>query len=146
MDRLVRRFFWISLVLSLAWCPPVFSADSRSTEEFGGVGLQVVPTITGHLSVLQVMPGSPAAAGSLRPGDLIFQVDDFPLEGSEFAEVISNHLWGPIDSRVTLHYLRPGVAGPHSVTLQRAAMTPKITVSPAVRESQQEQGRGGPVD
>ena len=45
-------------------------------QKFGGVGLQVVPTITGDLVVLNVLEAAPAAEKGLLPGDLIFQVDD----------------------------------------------------------------------
>lgn len=125
-------------VLLSILCAPGLAAGQEAAEEFGGVGLQVVPTVNGQLTVLQVLPESPAAAAGLLPGDLILRVDDFPLLGSEFAVVISEHLWGPAGSSVTLHYLRPGVAGPHSVVLRRTAMTPKITVSPALRDGQPE--------
>lgn len=40
------------------------------------------------------------------PGDLIFQVDDFVLQGSEFGKVVSEHLWGPVS--ITVAILRQG--------------------------------------
>jgi len=100
---------------------------------FGGVGLQVVPTVGGELVVLRVVEGSPAAAAGLKPGDFIFRVDDFPLGGSDFRKVVSEHLWGEIGSRVTLYYLRPGVEGERSVSLQRAAIDPAVGDTPGVR-------------
>ena len=138
LPGIIHSLFLVFAVLLSILCAPALAAGDEAAEEFGGVGLQVVPTINGQLTVLQVLPGTPAAAEGLLPGDLIFRVDDFPLLGSEFAAVISEHLWGPVGSSVTLHYLRPGIAGPHSVVLRRTAMTPKITVSPSLREGQQE--------
>lgn len=100
---------------------------------FGGVGLQVVPTITGELVVLNVLTDSPAAEKGILPGDLIFRVGDFMLKGSEFGKVISEHLWGPVGSYVELFYRRPGVAGVNRVTLQRTKMDPHLTVSPTAQ-------------
>lgn len=135
MDRLTSGKFAALLLLLLFFLSgPASAADGREPEAFGGVGLQVVPTINGQLVVLQALPDSPAANGGMLPGDLIVQVDDFPLRGSEFAAVVSKHLWGPVGSSVTLHYLRPGVAGSNVTVLQRSSMTPKITVSPSTRE------------
>lgn len=90
----------------------------------GSIGLQVVPTAKGELVVLNVVPGAPAEIGGLQPGDLIVQVDDFPLAGSDFAEVVPRYLWGPVGGSVTIVYLRPGEPGRHSLTLKRAALNP----------------------
>lgn len=130
---MVNKYFLAVLLLLAVSCGAAFGAEGDRPEQFGSVGLQVVPTINGHLVVLQVLPGSPAAVKGLLPGDLIDRVNDFELEGSDFSEVVSKYLWGPVGSSLTLHYLRPGVAGPRSVVLQRAAVTPKITVSPSTR-------------
>jgi carboxyl-terminal processing protease len=97
------------------------------------VGLQVVPTIGGELVVLRVVEDSPAAAAGLKPGDFIFRVDDFNLAGSDFREVVSKYLWGEVGSRVTLHYLRPGVEGERSVSLRRAPIKSKGADMPGVR-------------
>jgi C-terminal processing protease CtpA/Prc len=117
-------------------------AMAESVRQLGSVGLQVVPTVTGELAVLQVPAGTPAAAAGLKPGDLIVQVDDFPLGGSNSAEVVAQRLWGAEGSQVTIHYLRPGEAGRKAVTLRRAAADPKLTVSPSVRSNQP--GKGAP--
>jgi len=138
VDRLIWRGLLVAGLLLGLLVGSANAAQNASPENFGGVGLQVVPTINGQLVVLQVLPDSPAAAGDLRPGDLVFKVDDFSLQGSEFAAVVAEHLWGPVGSSVTLQFLRPGVAGSHSVTLQRANMTPRLTVTPGVRDGGEE--------
>jgi len=102
-------------------------------EAFGGVGLQVVPTINGDLVILNVLQDTPAASKGMLPGDLIFQVDDFPLQGSEFGKVVSEHLWGPVGSTVELYYRRPGIAGVNKVVLQRTSIEPHLTVTPSVK-------------
>jgi carboxyl-terminal processing protease len=99
----------------------------------GSIGLQVVPTAKGELVVLNVVPGAPAEAAGLLPGDLIVQVDDFALVGSDFAEVVPRYLWGPVGSSVTIVYLRPGESGRHSLTLQRAAIKKGVAPPPGVK-------------
>ncbi|MDH3454475.1 MAG: PDZ domain-containing protein [Desulfuromonadales bacterium] len=101
--------------------------------QFGGVGLQVVPTINGDLVVLNVLENAPAADKGLLPGDLIFQVNDYPLKGSDFGKVISEQLWGPVGSTVELFYRRPGVAGVSRAILQRSTIDPRLTVTPTVQ-------------
>lgn len=103
-------------------------------EAFGGVGLQVVPTVNGDLVVLNVLEKAPASQGGLLPGDLIYRVDDYPLQGSDFGKVVAEHLWGPVGSSVELFYRRPGVAGESRVVLRRSTIDPRLTVTPSVRQ------------
>jgi C-terminal processing protease CtpA/Prc len=121
-----------------------FQATPAAATEvpFGGVGLQVVPTINGDLVVLNVLENAPAATKGLLPGDLIYQVNDFPLQGSDFGTVIAKHLWGPVGTSVELFYRRPGVAGESKVILQRSAIDPRLTVSPTVRNSTANSDKG----
>jgi len=120
------------LLLGLFLLLPVTSASAEE-QRFGGVGLQVVPTITGELVVLNVLEETPASEKGVLPGDLIFQVDDFPLQGSDFGVVVSEHLWGPVDSQVEIFYRRPGVAGVSRVVLKRSSLDPRLTVTPAAQ-------------
>lgn len=129
LSRLLACLFFIVLACSFGQAS---QADAEE-KDFGGVGLQVVPTIKGELVVLNVIENAPAAAGGLMPGDLIFQVDDFPLQGSEFGKVVSEYLWGPVGSTVELFYRRPGVSGVNRASLQRSRIDPRLTVTPTVR-------------
>ena len=124
--------FLAFLLLGLFLLAPVTSASAEE-QRFGGVGLQVVPTITGELVVLNVLEETPASEKGVLPGDLIFQVDDFPLQGSDFGVVVSEHLWGPVDSQVEIFYRRPGVAGVSRVVLKRSSLDPRLTVTPAAQ-------------
>ena len=121
---MLRAFLFTTLLLFSLVC-----TSSAEEQRFGGVGLQVVPTIDGDLVVLRVLEKSPAAKEGMRPGDMIYQVDDFSLKGSDFGQVVSEYLWGPEGSKVVLHYLRPGVTGEQTVTLERAAIDPPAVSS-----------------
>lgn len=117
-----KIFAHIGLVfagLLLLAAPTALRAEEKAR---GSVGLQVVPTAKGELVVLGVVAGAPAQAAGLQPGDLIVQVDDFALAGSDFTEVVRRYLWGPAGSSVTIVYLRPGEPGRHSLTLRRAVL------------------------
>jgi carboxyl-terminal processing protease len=122
----------IGLALAGLLLLAVPSALVAAEKAYGSVGLQVVPTAKGELVVLSVVPGAPAQTAGLQPGDLIVQVDDFALAGSDFAEVVPRYLWGPIGSSVTIIYLRPGEPGRHSLTLQRAVLKP-VAAPPGVK-------------
>ena len=130
MDR-----FYTILIVGILFLSGFIAAPSSAEEvSYGGVGLQVVPTINGDLVVLNVLDNSPAAAvKGLLPGDLIFQVDDFLLHGSDFGKVVSEYLWGPVGSSVELSYRRPGVAGVSRVVVQRSMIDPRLTVTPTVK-------------
>lgn len=132
VSRMTRIcYILLTGVLLLAAC---LAAPAMADEvKFGGIGLQVVPTINGDLVVLNVLENTPAADKGLLPGDLIFQVNDFLLQGSDFGKVISEHLWGPVGSSVELMYRRPGVAGVGRMTLQRTALGPRLTVTPTLQ-------------
>jgi len=120
------------LMISSVWLAvPVFAEDVA----FGGIGLQVVPTVDGDLVVLNVLKDAPAAEKGIMPGDMIFQVNGFPLKGSDFGKVVAEHLWGPVGASVELVYRRPGVVGEKRVTIERTAIAPKLIVAPTVQDN-----------
>ena len=130
------RLLLAALLLNCSMLPvAALAAGGDNASRLGSVGLQVVPIASGELVVLQVPAGTPAARADIKAGDLIVRIDDFPLAGSEFAEVVAHHLWGVEGSAVTIHFLRPGEGGRKTITLHRAVADPKMTISPAVRTS-----------
>lgn len=124
MMRVVALLLFFALTGSLV---------QANEEPFGGVGLQVVPTANGDLVVLNVLEDAPAAQKGLLPGDLIYKVDDFLLQGSDFGKVISEYLWGPVGSSVEIFFRRPGVNGDSRVVIQRSEINPRLTVTPTVQ-------------
>lgn len=124
MGRRLKRIIICTVLAAGFFFLAGFSPAAADEKPFGGVGLQVVPTVRGELVVLLVVPGSPASMAGLEPGDLIVQVDDFPLAGSDFTEVVSRYLWGEPGTSVTLRYLRPGVEGRKTVNLRRVPIEP----------------------
>ncbi len=106
----------------------IHSANPVAAEKsHGSIGTSVVPTTAGHLVVLKVIKGSPAAQKGILPGDLIFEVNSFDLTGSEFAKVVTNHLWGEVGTEVDLKLLRPGKEGVISLRLKRVKNLEKAT-------------------
>ncbi|WP_305046282.1 S41 family peptidase [Geoalkalibacter sp.] len=87
-----------------------------------GVGLQVVPTVLGELVVLAVVENSPAATAGIAPGDLIVAVDGQTLRGKDFAEVVTQYLWGPAGSSTVLTLKRPGRAGQEQKKIDRVVL------------------------
>ena len=110
-------------VLLLIVAPLTFAAD-----DFGGVGVQVVPVSTGELAVLHVVTGSPAAVSGILPGDLITKVSGHPMRGSNFEEVTQKYLWGKVGTTVVLVWLRPGVADPMLAEMTRVAIPKDMKV------------------
>ncbi len=125
------------LILTSTWVAVSVCAEDVA---FGGIGLQVVPTVDGDLVVLNVLPDAPAAEQGILPGDMIFQVNDFLLKGSDFGKVVTEHLWGPVGASVELVYRRPGVAGEKRVLIKRTAIAPKLIVAPTVQDNVPDDG------
>jgi carboxyl-terminal processing protease len=68
--------------------------------QFEGVGMTVEQDPKG-LRIISVYPGTPAARGGLKPGDLITAVDGKSLAGTSSAEA-TTRIKGPAGTKVTL--------------------------------------------
>lgn len=85
--------------------------------EFGGIGVIVRPDKTGTV-IVRVQDGGAAAEAGLKPGDIIFKVDDQDCKGLKFDEVIAL-VRGPIGKSLTLSVRRNGEAQPLEFKLTR---------------------------
>lgn len=84
---------------------------------FEGIGA-TVDMVEGKLVIIRPLPGSPALAADLRPGDVILAVDDEPLEGKPIWEAISL-IRGPRGTLVRLLVKREGRSEPFVVPVTR---------------------------
>lgn len=71
------------------------------------------PTITA------TVPGSPARAAGLKPGDVLIAVDDQDMSEMSLNEIV-NHVRGPAGTTVHLKVMRAGVANPIELNIERA--------------------------
>jgi carboxyl-terminal processing protease len=86
---------------------------------FEGIGATVRLDEAGRLVIVDPKPEQPAFKAGLRPGDIVLQVDDTPLEGLNLYEAILL-IRGPAGSRVKLNILREGNTEPFEITVERA--------------------------
>ncbi len=109
--------------------PKSFAAmreDQRG--RYYGVGMQVAPR-NGRTVVMAPFPGSPAYKAGLRPGDVIWQVDDSLTEGLNTTEV-ANLLKGPRGTTVRVQAMREGTPEPLKFVIIRDEI-PRFSVEHA---------------
>jgi len=106
-------------------------ADAFLLSSFDGVGLEY-NVFRDTATVLAALPGGPAEAAGLRPGDQLLRLDDAPLAGAGLsARQFSQRLRGARGSHLRLLVARPGLAAPLPFDLVRAAL-PDPSVEPAL--------------
>ena len=99
------------------------SAERHASEQegyqgyFEGIGAQVTLTEAG-LTVIAPIPGAPAEAAGIRPGDLILAVDGESVAGLTLIEAV-NRIRGPGGSEVTLLIRHAGASENVSITVKR---------------------------
>jgi len=103
--------------------------------EYEGIGAWVDPTGV-FLTITTPMPGSPAEASGLKPGDQIIAVDGEDMAGIT-GELVIRKVMGPAGTKVRLTVLREGVEEPFEVEVTRA----KINV-PSVQSEMLEENIG----
>jgi carboxyl-terminal processing protease len=91
--------------------------DKSIDGSFEGIG--AVLTMKKPTAVATIMPGSPAQAAGLRPGDIFLQVDGKDVS-SQPADEIVRLVRGPAGKPVQLRMSRPGVAEAMDFTVTRA--------------------------
>lgn len=89
--------------------------------EYEGIGAWVDPDAE-FLTIVSPMPGSPAEAAGLVPGDKIIAVDGEDMTGID-GNLVIRRVLGPAGSDVVLTILREESAEPFDVTITRAKIT-----------------------
>ncbi len=98
--------------------PKDFSDLQVSTSgEFGGVGIEV-GVVDNFIKVVAPIDDTPASRAGLKPGDIVFKVDDRSIKDVSVSEVIGK-MRGKAGTPVTLTLMREGVDKPFDVTLIR---------------------------
>jgi carboxyl-terminal processing protease len=85
---------------------------------YEGIGAWVDATKE-YLTIVSPMPGSPAEAAGLLPGDQIIAVDGEDMTGID-GNLVIREVVGPAGTEVTLTVYREGEGEPFDVTLERA--------------------------
>src|SRR6516225_9557967 len=96
-----------------------FKASQTPANDDGGTPGLAVTIQNGQLQVISPEDGSPAARAGIRPGDVIFTIDNELVYDLTLAEA-EHKLRGPAGSEVRLT-LRRGTEKPIDVTLKREA-------------------------
>jgi carboxyl-terminal processing protease len=102
-----------------AFVEPAAAEHRRETEggSYEGIGA-LVSMEDGWLTIVEPFEDQPAEKAGLRPGDLVLQVDETPIENMSVYEAIALIL-GPAGTEVRLKILREG-AEPFEVVVTRA--------------------------
>ncbi len=90
--------------------------EEESSGSLIGIGV-VLNLDSAH--VRYPVPGGPAEAAGIRPGDRILEVDGLPAEGLE-GEELARRIKGPAGTEVVLTVLGPGESAPRQVRVRRA--------------------------
>ena len=102
--------------------PEDFKQANESLEgSYEGIGAYV-DTTTDFLTVTSPIPGSPAEAAGILPGDKIVAIDGEDMTGID-AELVRRKVLGPAGSTVVLTILREGAEEPLDFSIVRATIT-----------------------
>lgn len=102
--------------------PEEYQQANESLEgSYEGIGAYV-DTTTDYLTITSPIPGSPAEAAGLLPGDKIVAIDGEDMTGID-AELARRRVLGPAGSTVVLTIVREGEESPLEFTIVRARIT-----------------------
>ncbi len=107
--------------------PEAFAIDNEDLQgRFEGIGAEVSTRRDGKLIVVAPIPGSPAEAAGIRPGDVILEVNGESLEGVSLLEAVKR-IRGPRGTSVRLLIQHLGSVDPVLVEVQRGVI-PLVSV------------------
>ena len=99
--------------------PEAFNIQNDDIQgTFEGIGANVTMRRDGTLIILAPLPGSPAEAMGIRPGDAVLAVDGISLEGLSLLEGVAR-IRGPRGSKVVLSIKHLGAIDPVDITITR---------------------------
>ncbi|HET9450452.1 MAG TPA: MXAN_5808 family serine peptidase, partial [Aggregicoccus sp.] len=102
--------------------PELYREMKLSTKgEFGGLGF-VIQMREGNLTVVKVLPKTPAARAGIQKDDQIKTIGEESTVNMDLNEAVSK-LRGPVDSKVTISVERKGWDKPRSMSLARAMIS-----------------------
>ncbi|MBI3942231.1 MAG: S41 family peptidase [Chloroflexi bacterium] len=90
--------------------------DAPAAGHYGGIGASL-DIVNGAWMVVNITPGTPADTASLRPGDMVLEINNRPIDDLDLLSV-NQLLSGPAGSRVTLK-VRRGTYPANQITLTR---------------------------
>jgi carboxyl-terminal processing protease len=93
-------------------------ANTRLEGEYEGIGAWVDPTAE-YLTIVDPMPGSPAEAAGLKPGDEVIAVDGEDMTGID-GNLVIRRILGPAGTTVHLTVRREGEPEPLEFEVERA--------------------------
>jgi carboxyl-terminal processing protease len=96
----------------------LFQANTPIEGSYEGIGAWVDPDTEDYLTIIAPIPGSPAEAADLLPGDKIIAVDGDDMTGVD-GNLVIRRVVGPAGSDVTLTIRREGIED-FDVTITRA--------------------------
>ncbi len=102
--------------------PELYSEMKLSTKgEFGGLGF-VIQMREGVLTVVKVLPKTPAFRAGIKKDDQILKIGEESTVNMDLQQAVSK-LRGPVDSRVNISVNRKGWDKPTQMTVTRALIT-----------------------
>ncbi len=105
----------------IAWLGGLDALPRGIPVDHAYVGVQVAPDVEG-LKIVRVVPTSGADRAGLRPGDIIYQVNDVrTVDPEELVGLVGEHAIG---DRVIVHYRRDGAYAEAAVELLARPATP----------------------
>ncbi len=99
----------------------------QTTGSFGGIGVRIVE-VDGEIVVFETIPGSPAAAAGVFPGDRLRRAGGHDLTGAG-VERAAEILRGEKGSSITLSLQRPGREDEFDLALERDEITVETVFS-----------------
>lgn len=102
--------------------------NEDASGSFEGIGAMVTMRTDGYLEVASLMPGQPAEAAGVLPGDIILAVGDQSLVGLGLYEAIS-YIRGPAGTEAVLEIARSGEPESLMITVVRASIEIQVVES-----------------